>query len=428
MLIRDPIHGDIELGRLETAVLDLPAVQRLRGIRQLGTASLVYPGAVHTRFDHSIGVCAAAHRLIDGLRRNGVAVGAEEAELIGVGALLHDVTHVPYGHTFEDERCLFPRHDKGDRLARLLAGELGEALDRLGVRAAVAGLLGVGPNLLPGWAPEVIASTLDADLLDYLRRDSRFTGLAHDYDDRLYRYFTVRQGDDATAGRLALRMAKHGMDRADAHSEIVQLLRMRYFLTERVYYHHTKVTAGAMISKAVEIALASGALTETDLLALNDWTLLDRLSNAAPPAAARLATRLARRDLLKRGYVISPRGVAAQARAELVRSYHQSPTERACAEADLAAALGLAVDEVIVYCPALSLMKEAAAWVETPTGLRRLNDPDGAAGAEIRAIEARHADLWRFYVFVPAHAVHRAAAAAAERFGHASEFAPDKPA
>lgn len=417
MLIRDPIHGDIELGRLEAAVLDLPAMQRLRGIKQLGTASLVYPGALHTRFDHSVGACAAAHRLVDGLRRSGAVIGADEEELIGIGALLHDITHIPYGHTLEDERRLFPRHDKGDRLARLLAGELGDGLDRLGIRSAVAGLLGAGNNRLPAWAPAVIASTLDADLLDYLRRDSYFTGLAHDYDDRVFRYFTVADG------RLALRMRKHGMDRADARSEIVQLLRMRYFLTERVYYHHTKVTAGAMVSKAVEIALAAGALAEADLLELNDWTLLDRLERAAPPTAARLAGRLARRDLLKRAYVISAHGVDVPARLELVRRYHESPAERARAEADLAAALGLAADEVIVYCPALTVMKEAATWVETAAGPRRLNDPDGAASAEINAIEARYADLWRFYVFVPAEAAGRTAAVAAERFGHPGEHA-----
>lgn len=82
MLIRDPIHGDIELGRLEAAVLDLPALQRLRGIKQLGTAHLVYPGALHTRFDHSVGACAAAHRLVDGLRRNGTAIAADEINAI----------------------------------------------------------------------------------------------------------------------------------------------------------------------------------------------------------------------------------------------------------------------------------------------------------------------------------------------------------
>ena len=63
MLIRDPIHRDVQLSRLEEAVLDLKDVQRLRGIKQLGTAHLVYPGCVHTRFDHSLGTCAVARRI-----------------------------------------------------------------------------------------------------------------------------------------------------------------------------------------------------------------------------------------------------------------------------------------------------------------------------------------------------------------------------
>jgi len=144
MLIRDPIHGDISLGRLEAAVLDCAEVQRLRGIKQLGTAHFVYPGAVHTRFDHSLGACAAAHCIVACLRADGVDVSRDLEELVGVGALLHDVTHVPFGHTLEDERRLFPRHDKGTRLTTLLDAALGAALARLGVRDAVAGLLGAG--------------------------------------------------------------------------------------------------------------------------------------------------------------------------------------------------------------------------------------------------------------------------------------------
>src|SRR4029077_7072746 len=124
------------------------------------------------------------------------------------------------------------------------------------------------------------------DLLDYLRRDSRFTGLAHDYDDRVFQYFTV--ADD----HLSLRMTQPGMHRPHARSEVIQLLRMRYFLTERVYYHHTKVVAGAMISKAVELALDHGVLAEDDLLALNDWTLMDRLAQAGVPAIATVIARL----------------------------------------------------------------------------------------------------------------------------------------
>lgn len=415
MLLRDPVHGDLSLSALETAVLDLPDVQRLRGVKQLGTASLVYPGALHTRFDHSLGASALAHRVVAALRREGVAVSAEVDELVAVGTLLHDVTHVPFGHTLEDERRLFPRHDKGTRLSRLLDGALGEGLDRLGIRAPIAGLLGAAPNPLPAWTADVISSTIDADLLDYLRRDAYFTGLAHDYDDRVFRYFTVADG------RLALGMVKHGMDRPDARSEIVQLLRMRYFLTERVYYHHTKVAAGAMISKAVELALDAGTLAEPDLLAVNDWTLLDRLRQRDVPAAAALAERLLRRDLLKRGYVISARTVDSAARAALVHRFHEAREARRAAEQTLAAALGCDEGEVIVYCPALTVMKEAAARVVTSRGVRALNAVEDDASSEIRALEDRYAQLWRLYVFVPAAHAERAAAPAAALFGHPNE-------
>jgi HD superfamily phosphohydrolase len=418
MLIRDPIHGDISLGPLETAVLDTAAVQRLRGVKQLGTASYVYPGAVHTRFDHSLGTLAVAHQLVAMLRRNGADVPDELEELIGVGALLHDVTHVPFGHTLEDERRLFPRHDKGARLALLLEGPLGAALDRLGIRRAIADLLGAASGDQPAWARDVISSTIDADLLDYLRRDSYFTGLAHDYDDRVFRYFTIADGS------LALHMTKHGMDRPDARSEVIQLLRMRYFLTERVYYHHTKVAAGAMISKAVELALDAGVLGEADLLALNDWTLLDRLARSRVAPVAALVTRLLARDLLKRGYVVSAQTVGAARRAELVQRFHESRAERGAAERTLADALHRPAEDVIIYCPALTVMKEASAPVTTPRGLRRLNDPGAPAAAEIGALEERYANLWRLYVFVPAAVAESAAAAAAEVFGHASEHRP----
>ena len=467
MLLRDPIHGDIELSPLETALIDLPVMQRLRGIKQLGTAYLVYPGALHTRFDHAIGVCALAHRIVASLRRAGFAVTAGQEAAIGAAALLHDVTHVPFGHTLEDERRLFARHDKGARLARLLDGELGDALDRLGMRREVGALLGqAGPVVeisgaempcarptgtgtpnagmpgpepgsgiagarmpglerpgaglsapgMPTWGREIVSGTIDADLLDYLRRDSFFAGLAHDYDDRILRAFALH--DD----RLVLRLVKRGMDRPDTRSEIVGVLRLRYFLTERVYYHHTKVVAGAMISKAVELAHDQGLLGEDDLLELNDWTLLDRLARCAQPEAAALARQVLRRDLLKRGYVVSGRGVPLPLRETWVARYHAARDERARVERELAAALGLPFSQVILYCPALTMMKEADVAVETSRGLARLNDPGQDAFTEIGALQERYAGLWRFYVFVPAQAARRAAAVAGELFGLPSEF------
>ncbi|WCM20523.1 HD domain-containing protein [Paraburkholderia bryophila] len=418
MLLRDPIHGDIELSRLESAVVDLPVMQRLRGIKQLGTAHLVYPGALHTRFDHSIGVCAVAHRIVASLQRSGLSVPVELEDAIGVAAVLHDVTHVPFGHTLEDERRLFARHDKGSRLTDMFAGELGAALGRLGIRDVVGGLLGLSsPESVPRWAQDIVSGSIDADLLDYLRRDSFFAGLSQNYDDRIFRCFAEH------ADRLVIRLARHGMDRPDARSEIIGVLRLRYYLTERVYYHHTKVVAGAMISKSVEIALDHGVLAESDLLELNDWTLLDRLARCGVADAAALARRTLNRDLLKRGYVVSGHSVPLELRKEWVSRYHVSRARRAAVEQELAQKLGLPFADVVLYCPALSAMKEAAVPVETSRGLALLNDAGSAAFAEIGALQDRYADLWRFYVFVPADAVARAGSIAAEMFQIPCELA-----
>lgn len=423
MLVRDPIHGDISLGEVERAVLDCADVQRLRGIKQLGTASLVYPGCVHTRFDHSLGANAVAKRIVAAVRESGTRVDRDLERLIAVGALLHDVTHVPFGHTLEDERRLFPRHDKGTRLAKLLDGRLGDELHAIGVRDAVRSLLSSAPPAgdgVPQWARQVVASTIDADLLDYLRRDAYFAGLAQRYDDRLFHSFVVE------SDRLASNMTKHGMERSDTRSEIVQLLRLRYFLTERVYYHHTKVAAGAMVSKAVELAHAHGALGEDELLRLNDWTLLETLRRTptadAPDARiARLVDRLERRALLKRGYVISALSVPEADRRVLVERFHESAANRSAAERHIAGATGCDESEVIVYCPALTVMKEAAALVRTPEGLRALNVTERPPSSEIAALEARYAQLWRLYVFVPAEFALATASAGRDVFGYPSE-------
>ena len=423
MVIRDPIHSDVGLSPLEERVLDFPEVQRLRGIKQLGTASLVYPGCVHTRFEHSLGVNAVSKRIISAVRESGTPVGTEMEQLIGAAALLHDVTHIPFGHTLEDERCLFPRHDKGARFVTLFRGTLGARLEALGVKQPLAALLGIAGETsadVPPWAQQVIASTIDADLLDYLRRDAYFAGLAANYDDRIFRYFIVDHD------QLVINMTKHGMERPDARSETVQLLRLRYFLTERVYYHHTKVTAGAMISKAVELAQEHGAVNEDELLQLNDWSLFQRLRQipgSAPPdpGIVRLVEGLETRALLKRGYVVSALSVAEAGRRVLVERFHQSARNRREAEAALARELGCDVAQVIVYCPALTVMKEAAARVRTPRGIVALNAGDGESGAEIQALEARYAALWRLYVFVPDDCVGRTAEPARQIFGYPSE-------
>src|SRR5262245_55477186 len=103
-VLRDPVHGDIELTSDEVRILDTPEFQRLRGIKQLGTAYLVYPGATHTRFEHSIGCVHMTDRLLDAVNKNAHGAGLPspvspgDRRILRLAALLHDVTHVPFGH------------------------------------------------------------------------------------------------------------------------------------------------------------------------------------------------------------------------------------------------------------------------------------------------------------------------------------------
>jgi hypothetical protein len=124
---------------------------------------------------------------------------------------------------------------------------------------------------------------------------------------------------------------------------------------------------------------------------------------------------------LKRGYVISAATVPEESRRTWVTRFHESPINRREAESYLAAAIGVDAAEVIVYCPALTVMKEAAALVHLPGGIAPLNDPQGSSNAEIQALEARYAQLWRLYVFADGERAAAIAGPAADIFGYPSE-------
>lgn len=412
VVLRDPVHGDIALHPDEVRLLDTPEMQRLRGIRQLGAAYLVYPGALHTRFEHSLGTLYWADRILDRIERSEGHVEPDDRRVVRVAALLHDVSHIPFGHTFEDERALFGRHDRPGRLAVFLrTGELGERLAALAYGEAVVALL---TGRQGGWRRDVVAGSLDADLLDYLRRDAYFCGLPKGYDDRIVRSF-ARVGD-----RLGLDLRQRGLDRADVRSEAIELLRLRYFLTERVYYHHAKLAAGAMVAKAVELAVDDEGLTETDIYPLTDAGLLARLE-AGTPAPAALATAFGRRDLVKRVYVLTRGGVGPGGQDELLRRYRDRAGRREV-EDHLARAAGVDARLVIVHCPPPMPLKEAAVPVATARGLFALDAPGGGGAVEIDSLKGLYEGLWKFTVFGPSNARARLAQASAAWFGRPSEY------
>jgi len=389
-LIRDAVHGDIELSALEVELIDTPEFQRLRGIKQLGTAYLVFPSAVHTRFEHSIGTSWMAYRILQTIRAT-TSVSAEEENVIRVAALLHDITHIPFGHTLEDERRVLPRHDKDEDRTQYFLREstIGAILKREGLQDRIVTTLSEKTS----FASDVVGGAISADLLDYLRRDTYFCGLSQNYDARILASFTL------DGGRLVMSLEKNGVLRRDALSELINLLRIRYTLSERVYFHHTKIASGAMISKIVELAIADG-FDPKELRTLKDETLVYTLAQRykANPAIAHLILRLEERQLYKPCHVVTV-DVGEDERRKIVDRFHYNQKLREEAEKNAARAAGIDAHRVIIYCPSFEMsLPEAEVPVRMQGGkLLPLSDSNNE---EIRILKDKHKALWRFFVLI----------------------------
>jgi HD superfamily phosphohydrolase len=395
-------------------------MQRLRGIKQLGTTYLAYPGAMHTRFDHSIGVVHLTERMIAAINRNAEAdpqgcltVGEPETRIIRIAALLHDVTHLPFGHNIEDQTGLFHRHDSGYRFENMLssATELGRVLGELGVREEVLGILvqdSASRLCVPAYWRQIMSDTVSSDILDYLQRDAYFTGLNLGVDARLANYFRV----DRATGNLYIDLAKRDLLREDILSELVRMLEARYYFSERVYYHHAKVAAGALVARAVELALANELLVEEDFYGLTDSSLMELLARRAERGTPRVAQRMLSlldrfqtRRLLKRVCVF-PQVPNRHIQDDLVRRYFAPGTydERQAAEERIARVVQDATGrevEVVLYCPAARMqLKEAETHVRWPgePGLKPLSQFRERI-PRLADLERSYRELWKFYVF-----------------------------
>lgn len=302
--VTDPVHGDIYLTVLERKVVDSEAMQRLRRVRQLGTTHLVYPGATHSRFSHGLGTLRAAQDLLDAVADNRTrprhtpdlldqwsddgmipattqtaltALDARMAEatvLARLGGLMHDLCHIPLGHTIEDDLKVLDAHDKNtsrfDRLWPLLGEDVIGIIDhatsrftdaRFGLKDELRMLIlskekGRTPaedSTYP-FVGDMVGNTICADLIDYLRRDHTFTGLPIALGRRFVNdFYVMRRGHKHFSQRMVVRITREGHPRADIVTELVKYLRYRYELTERVLNHHAKIAADAMIGKLLEM-------------------------------------------------------------------------------------------------------------------------------------------------------------------------------
>lgn len=171
-IINDPVYGFINIpGNLIFEIIEHPFFQRLRRIKQLGLTHLIYPGALHTRFHHSIGAMHLMCEAIDTLRAKGQEITKEEEEAVCIAILLHDIGHGPFSHSLEHSIVSGINHE-------MISGHYMEALNGI-----FAGKLSMAIDIFRNkhdkkFLHQLIAGQLDMDRLDYLKRDSFFTGVS----------------------------------------------------------------------------------------------------------------------------------------------------------------------------------------------------------------------------------------------------------
>ena len=289
-ILRDPLWNNIRVDELTLRLVDTEIFQRLRYVRQLGLAYLVYPGATHTRFEHALGTYHLARGTLATMsEREGLGgADAEEQAIVRAAALLHDVGHYPFSHALEEIGQL--NHEDVARpliTSGSLADTLASEISRDAPRRVFNLVCGKSDSSLQG----LISGSLDLDKIEYLKRDAFMCGVPYgEIDvDRLTNSLLVL--DDPEIGKPAIGVLEKGL------SALESLLFAKYQMYRNVYWHHAVRSATAMYKRMVEDALSIGALDAELLPSYTDEGLLHRLEHAAPST---LLDALKRRRLYKR--------------------------------------------------------------------------------------------------------------------------------
>jgi hypothetical protein len=364
-VIRDPLWDNITLDGAALAVLDTPAVQRLRYIRQLGHAFLVYPGATHSRFEHALGAYHLTRSAIAALEGRGELEGIGEADrtAISLAGLLHDIGHYPFSHALEEAGFL--SHET-QGAARLHQGELSERLLEHG-GPSLAGEIGA---LIRGRSPRplqgLISGSLDLDKIDYLCRDSRMCGVPYgvvDVDRLLASLCVV----ETPGGRREIGVQEKGV------SGLESLLFAKYQMYRNVYWHHAVRSATCMFKRAARSAVARGVVSADGVADLTDDALMHLL---AARDGSVLARAIAARRLFKRSLDLS----ASEVTAAPERWIADDPDLAERVEDALAVEVGLEAGELLLDFPAREDMLAVDLPLRTRDGgIERLTG-EGLAG------------------------------------------------
>ena len=319
-VVRDPLWNTIRVDPTALRIIDAPEFQRLRYIRQLGLAYLVYPGANHTRFDHALGVYHLARWALSILGERGELREVDQVDctLVPFAGLLHDIGHYPFSHALEElDEGRVPGHHEALTARFLAAPRIREALEALAPDAP-ARIEALVRDRSPSPLQGLVSGSLDLDKIEYLRRDARFCGVPYgEVDvDRLLHAIAILP--DPQTGRAEVGIHEKGL------SALESLLFSKYQMFRNVYWHHAVRSATALCKRLVHDALRGGVIGAEELVGQSDerlMTILElRAAEMDDPAARRVAERwipaVRRRRLPKRALELPAealRGMAGDA-------------------------------------------------------------------------------------------------------------------
>jgi putative nucleotidyltransferase with HDIG domain len=292
--IVDPIHDFITVYPHELELIDSPIFQRLRRIRQLAGAHLVYPGAQHSRFEHSLGTMHIASKAANVLKEKG-CLDSDDSENIRIAALLHDIGHGPFSHLFEEvlqKKKRISHEEMGRKL--ILESEIGDLITKSGFDKKFVTNLAFG-NSKYQFMNEIISGGLSADMMDYLLRDGYFTGAEHAKVD----FMRIIHSLDVHDKKLSL-------DKSALYS-FESMMISRYQMFKAVYFHKTVRSAEVMLLESMILADSDLGLTTNDLekyVELTDEFVISKLVSLTPRTtdlrrARQLAIEYQERKLLK---------------------------------------------------------------------------------------------------------------------------------
>lgn len=381
--IRDPIHGYIDLDPIALALIDTPPVQRLRRISQLGLSNLVYPGANHTRFEHSLGVMHLTGLLTSRMD----SITKDEKDELRVAALIHDIGHGPLSHVTEGLVKHYTRHGHEDIRWIIKKGEIAEILSEHGINPTkvekhIKGQTDIG---------KILNSEIDVDKMDYLVRDSHYTGVAFGIVDH------ARLINEMQFYENQLVVATGGVKAAES------LLFSRFLMYPSVYYHHVSRIAETMFVRAVEDLIHRGLLDPLELRMMDDARIFEKIRNN-DGYARELAVGLDGRKLYKRAIYVGLGDVG-----ESVLKQRKNVKRM---EAEIAEMVGIDSKEILIDIPKDPEIVEMKALVKINGRMLRLDETSHM----VATLEKAHKDNWRMGVYTTQENRERVAKVAREFF------------